>query len=416
MTEPALHRRTLHAGRRLLVEQWPHLVFFLLVGGTLAHLVRQWSSICLYMVTLSLLLALGYGAGLGRWQGSGTGGRTLWLTGLVLLWMLLTALAPGQLAYAYGWCALPLACLAVKFLAPRDAWVAVFVITALLVGVLLRMPSVAPDLVAAPVTAAWATAGLYGIQRREALTRQRLLDELRTARDALAEQQRAAGALEERARIARDLHDTLAQELAGNRMLLQSAQRDRQRDPERAWHHVGIVAEAMGEHLAETRRIILDLTPGALAGSDLATALRALCERAQGEGSAARVTFRDDAASTPIPSDVAAALLRVAQGALANIRDHAAAENVAVVLSAHRGRLTLTVSDDGIGFTPGRPAAAAGHGLGLPALRERMRHQGGTLTVESSAGHGTHVVAALPVRPTPHREPVIHPQVAAVTG
>jgi signal transduction histidine kinase len=396
VTDATPARPTLHRGLKVLVGQLPHLVFFVLVGGTLTHLVLEGSATCVYMLVLSLLVALGYGAGLALWTRLGHRGRLIWLAGLVLVWLLLTALAPGLFAYAYGWCAVPLACLAMRMLEPRAAAGAVAVLTVLLVGVLLRVPTTAaPDLIAAPVAAAWATAGLYAVQRREGLARQLLLDELRATRGALARQQRAAGALAERARIARDLHDTLAQELAGNRMLLQAAQRDRQRDPDRAWQHVGLVADALGEHLAETRRIIDDLTPGVLAESDLATALRELCERAERDGAAARVAFRDDTASAPIPGQTAAVLLRVAQGALANVRDHAGAGAVAVVLSAWRGQVSLVVSDDGAGFTPGRPIIAAGHGFGLPALRERMRAHGGTLRIDSAPGRGTRVVATM---------------------
>jgi len=96
----------------------------------------------------------------------------------------------------------------VRALGPRAAAAAVAAITMLMMAVLLGLPGPAqPDLIVAPVVAAWATAGLYAAQRRETLTRQRLIDELQAARGALAEQQRTAGALAERTRIACDLHD-----------------------------------------------------------------------------------------------------------------------------------------------------------------------------------------------------------------
>lgn len=152
-----------------------------------------------------------------------------------------------------------------------------------------------------PLTAAWVTVGLFRLQRRDALSRQRLLDELQDVQDELERRQRAAGALTERARIARDLHDTLAQELAGSRMLLQAAERDRIADPDRAWRHVHLVSEALGEHLAETRRIIDDLTPAELEDTSLETALRDLCERAQRDGAARRITFTGNGAR-PGPS------------------------------------------------------------------------------------------------------------------
>jgi len=208
VTAVASARRALDTRLRACLDQLPHLVFFLLVAGALAHLVAVRSDTCVPILVLSLLVSLVYGAGLMWWARLGPRGRLIWLAVLVMLWLLLTTQAPGILPYAYVWCAVPLACLAVRALGPRAAAAAVAVITTLMVAVLLGLPGPAqPDLIVAPIVAAWATAGLYAAQRRETLTRQRLIDELQAARGALAEQQRTAGALAERTRIACDLHD-----------------------------------------------------------------------------------------------------------------------------------------------------------------------------------------------------------------
>ena len=81
---------------------------------------------------------------------------------------------------------------------------------------------------------------------------------------------------------------------------------------------------------------------------------------------------------------------------MANVRDHAHADNAVVELAVQHGEITLTVHDDGVGFTPGRTSTAPGRGFGLPSLRERMRSCGGSLTIDSTPGRGTRVVAALP--------------------
>lgn len=93
-------------------------------------------------------------------------------------------------------------------------------------------------------------------QQRDATARRRLVEELRDSRAELALRQREDGIRAERARIAREIHDTLAQELSGSRMLLQAAERDRRRSPETAWAGVRTIADALGDNLAETRRIL----------------------------------------------------------------------------------------------------------------------------------------------------------------
>ena len=380
-----------------ILDQFVYLVFFVLVGASLLHLVAEHNAQCCYTLALCVLIAAGYWSGLALSGRLGPAGRVAWLAVLVALWLVLVSISLGPLPYAYLWCAIPLACLAVRTLGERTALVATVVISGAPVLVLLRLDhQLGPDGIAAPIVAVWATVGLFHLQRRDALTRQRLLEELQDVQDQLTERQREAGALAERARIARDLHDTLAQELSGSRMLLQAAERDRHSDPDRAWRHVHAVSEALGEHLAETRRIIDDLTPVQLEDTSLETALRDLCERAQREGIARHVTFSGEGAAQTVAPEGAKALLRVAQGALANIREHAEARNVLVSLSAQPDRTVLLVRDDGIGFSPTRIRSEHGRGFGLPALRERMRSCGGTLILESSPGHGTSITAALP--------------------
>ncbi|MER5227387.1 histidine kinase [Streptomyces flaveus] len=217
----------------------------------------------------------------------------------------------------------------------------------------------------------------------------------------MARQQREAGRLAERARIARDLHDTLAQELAGNRMLLQAAERDWDRRPEAARKQVRAVTETLGASLADTRSIIRDLTPPALVQGDLAAALRELCARKGSGDGMPRVAFGTLGEFRSVPPDRAAELLRVAQGLLANACEHARAAHVWVTLDRRdAGAVTVEVWDNGVGFdaaSPGRGASVDGRGFGLAAGRERLAAYGGTLTVDSAPGRGTRMRATLPV-------------------
>lgn len=400
---------------RLHVGHLPHLAFFLIVAGSAARMVEIDNPRCLWMLSLTGVLALGYGGGLVFWEQLGRW-RTAWLGALLLVWLLLVHTAPASLATAFSWCAVPLACVAAGTLGRRASIAAVAVITGLLVAIHVRNAGAfQPDLVLAPIAAVWATLALYRVQQDDAAARQVLIDELRETRADLALREHEAGTSAERARIAREIHDTLAQELAGSRLLLQAAEREWWRDPAKALARVHAVTESLGENLVETRRIIDDLTPPALDTQGLDAALRELCVRAQRSGTAHGVVFRTDAGlgSAPEAPETASTLLRVAQGALANVRDHACAANVVVTLDRLDGLVTLQICDDGIGFAPDRTTSAPGRGFGLAAIRDRLRAYGGTVLVDSAPGRGTTLTATLPL--TPAGVPA-HPRLVPVAG
>lgn len=109
--------------------------------------------------------------------------------------------------------------------------------------------------------------------------------------------------------------------------------------------------------------------------------------------------FRLDGEQGPLPDRVAAALLRIAQGALANVREHAAATRAALTLTWLDDQVSLDIADNGRGFEQPAPRAvpSSTRGHGLPAMRIRARQVGGTLTVESTPGEGTVVSAAVPL-------------------
>lgn len=387
-------------GTRLALEHAPHFVFFMVVGVAAVRLVDLNSPLCWHMVSVSGLLAVVYGTGLGLWNRLGPAVRLGWITTLLGLWSVLVYLAPAPLTWAYAWCGVPLACAALRALGRPAALVAVGAVSVVLVLRLLGSTG-RPDLEMAliPVAAVWGTVALYTAQQRDAAERQRLLEELRSTRDVLAEQQRRAGVLAERTRIARDLHDTLAQELAGSLMLLQAAERDWDGRPDVARTRVRAVADGLDGNLAETRRIIHDLTPSAVAEAGLEGSLRLLCAQVETEGAAAQVRFRSAGELRPVLDEQAAAtLFRVAQGTLANVREHARAVHVLVTLHHEADRIELDVQDDGVGFDPADAGATARptRGFGLPAARARLRECGGDLRVTSTPGRGTRVRAVLP--------------------
>ncbi|MCT9077393.1 sensor histidine kinase [Streptomyces fulvoviolaceus] len=369
----------------------PHLVFLVAAAGTLVRLFQLNNELCWSVAPPTAALALLYAAGLARWGRLGRWVRPIWLGLLLSLWTWVAWTLPAPFTFGYAWLAVPLALLALRMPTRVERVVALGVITVLLVAALMRAgDGLDPDVLAPPVAAVWATVLLY--RRQQQLTR-----ELAGTRGELARQQREAGRLAERARIARDLHDTLAQEIAGSRMLLQAAERDWDRRPDAARRQVRVVTEALGEHLAQTRGIIHDLTPPVLAQDGLESALRDLCARTGTAAGAPRVTFRTEHDACSLPTERAVALLRVTQGLLANAYEHARAAHIQVTLTyGDEATAAVEVRDDGVGFDPAAVRTSdTDRGFGLAAARERLEALGGTLTVDSTPGQGSRVRAAL---------------------
>ncbi|HEY8978414.1 MAG TPA: sensor histidine kinase [Streptomyces sp.] len=385
-------------GPRRALDHLVHGAFALVVVAGLIRAASLGGPLCRDIVALSALLAALYTVGLavgGRWRPVE---RRLWAAALIVSWTALTLRAPAMLSDAYVWAAIPLACAALRALDRRWAALAVGAVTVDLVGQLVRGYGAFTPETLIPVAAVWGTLALYRAQQRDAAQRQLLVEELRGTREELARQQREAGMLSERARIARDLHDTLAQELAGGVMLLQAAERDWEARPDVARTRVRAAADGLHANLAETRRIISDLTPSAVAEAGLAGALRLLCERAETEGTAARISFRTTGSARPaLDGQAAATLFRIAQGSLANIREHASAVNVQVTLHQRADGAELEIRDDGRGFDLSQDGPSPSRGYGLPAARARLRECGGDLDVYSAPGHGTRVRASVPV-------------------
>lgn len=388
-----------------------HAAFFLLLCSSFARFLTRdqggartgW--VVALFAAFFLLYVLGHFLAPPPRAGIPPSGRHLaWLGSVSVVWAALLALAPSA-----TWCAMPLLFAGLYALPPRIAVPLAAVLTALVVVSEVRVAqgTLNPNMVVAPLAvAAVATAVFVHLQRQAARQRALIDDLVRTRRD-LAATERRAGVLAERQRLSTEIHDTLAQGLSSQQMLLQAAERVWETDPDAARGHLGKAAGITSHSLAEARRFVHDLAPADLAENSLPAALSSLAERESGPGLA--VEFRLDGDPGPLPERVAAALLRIAQGALANVREHSAATRAALTLTCLDDQISLDVADNGRGFdadTATPPERDGSRGHGLPAMRIRARQSGGALMVESTPGEGTVVTVTVPFVTEPLKERV----------
>jgi len=258
-----------------------------------------------------------------------------------------------------------------------------------------------PTVFVGPVGIALVTVLSYRALEREARTRQNLIDELTEAQTDLAAAQRRSGALAERTRLSREIHDSVGQGLSSITLLLGAAEQDWERRPEVAREHVAAAGSAAREGLDEVRQIVRDLAPADLEDDPTGAALPAALQRvavAGGHGLDVRVRVHGDPVA--VPPAVAAALVRSTRGALANVVEHAAASRAVVSLTYQSDEVLLDVRDDGRGFDPTRlrpPGARGERGRGLDGIRDRAAELGGDAEVESTPGEGTTVSVHFPL-------------------
>ena len=340
------------------------------------------------------LLALAYAAGGLPAVRSRRGAPWLWLAAVTVLWVVLAALDP-----AAGYVAFPLFLLYLHLLPPRWSLPAVVLLTGVVVAAQSTTPGgltsakvIGPSVGAVvAVLTAYGYAALY----RESTTRQRLIDDLVRTRDQLADSQRQAGRLAERQRLAREIHDTLAQGLSSIVLLARSAESALPPGQESAAARARIreMAGTASDNLAEARRFVVALTPPSLRDATLPEALRRVADTA---GPAPEVALRLDGEPYPLPVEAEVALLRLTQEALANAQRHADADRVTVTLSYLDDQVTLDVYDNGRGFDPEAGPGAGRPRFGLHGMRERIAELGGDFAIESAPGEGTAVAATLP--------------------
>lgn len=314
-----------------------------------------------------------------------------WLMALTVVWAALVWLVP-EAAYLV----FPLFFLYLHLLPAAAGPLAVVATTALTIVAFAVHGGLTVGGVVGPVVGAGVALliGLgYAALERRAAEREALLAELIATRDRLAAAEREQGVLAERARLAREIHDTVAQGLSSIQMLLYAAERADATSP--GIEHVRLARRAAADGLAEARRFIRELAPPSL-DSGLGPALERL---AQGWSAREGVDVVVDVArEVVLPMDAQTALLRISQGALANVAQHARAGRVGIRLDASDDAVRLRVADDGDGFDP-RGAAVGASGtdsFGLRAMRERVDQLGGRLDLVSAPGAGATITVTLP--------------------
>ena len=215
----------------------------------------------------------------------------------------------------------------------------------------------------------------------QSIDRRTVIAELEQAREELAAVSHRAGVLAERERLAREIHDTVAQGFTSVVVLLELAESDVDTDPAAARHRLAIARETARQNLAEARALVAALTPVDLQAAPLPEAIGRLVDRFAAEtGVPARLTVTGEPRA--LPANMEVVLLRAAQEALTNVRKHAGAGRVEVTLDG----TVLAVADDGAGFDPAAPTG----GYGLAGMRRRVEEIGGTVSIASGPS-GTRV-------------------------
>lgn len=415
-------RVTLHTGFAALLVVG---VVRLMAPGPRGSFPLMWAGLALVLAAVYLtgtVLEHRHAAGRVRFNPRRYGLQ--WLVAVTALWGLLLV---GSADFA--WLAFPLFFLHLHLL-PRRA--------ALLTIALMTTAVIASQWFASgdPVPHAAAVVGpLFGAAfavitglayvalYREAENQRRAADELRRTRQELAASQHEAGVLAERERLAREIHDTLAQGLSSIVLLARAAEQSLAHgDPVTAASRVALMQQTAADNLAEARSFVRGLSSPQLHDTTLVEALRRLCEEtersAAAGGAALRCRLEVDGEPAELPQPHQVALLRAAQASLANVREHASAGNAVVTLTFLGTEVTMDIYDDGVGFDPdlaagagaagagstGTEAARAGHdggadgsGFGLRSLRERVEALSGSLELETAPGDGTVVVIRLPL-------------------
>lgn len=377
------------------LDRWLHIVLIVLVvtsalryvsrhGLDLRGVLILAGSVCLVAVYLARSLVRGR-----AWW------PTAWVVVVTLVWVAVTLIAPS-----FAWTAVPLAFAALEVLAFGHAVGLVVLMTAVItLGWLRIIDEFDPTVVAGPVGIALVTVLAYRTLEQESMARQRLLDELVDAQVDVVVAQRRSGALAERTRLSREIHDSVGQGLSSINLLLNAAEQDWDRRPHVARSHIRTAASTARSGLEEVRRVVRDLAPADIAEQDAIDALPVALERLAGQtGQAIAVQIRVHGTPLPVPTDLASAIVRTARGAMANVIEHSAAQQAVISLTYHPDEVLLDVRDDGTGFDPLRTPASDLRGRGLRGISDRAESFGGRAVVESAPGEGTTVSVAFPLQ------------------
>ncbi|MDO4910901.1 MAG: sensor histidine kinase [Corynebacterium sp.] len=329
----------------------------------------------------------------------------LWVIALTMIWV---SMLPQSLVAIY----LVFTLYFLYLDALPDMAAIVAVVGATVLSILSQYPNITPGGVIGPLTAAFVTVGIVYAFRalwRVSHQRQLLIEELLETRSQLAETERAAGIAAERQRIAHEIHDTLAQGLSSIQMLLHVTEQEIQNlgvEPDKLQaplRKLEIARHTAADNLSEARAMIAALQPAALSKTSLGAALERVAQSFSACGTEFHIALEGECPGEQLPMKTEAALLRMAQGAMSNVAKHAQATQCHVTITQEPHEVRLDVVDNGIGFDPEALAErprGLGH-IGLDAMRERAKEQGGTLVVESEPGAGSAISIALPVESKP---------------
>lgn len=324
----------------------------------------------------------------------------VWCALLVAVWLALVMLAPS-----FSWVAVPLAFVALRVLPFHWAWFTIVIMLSAVIFAWSRMQErVDPTVIAGPLAVAALAVIAYRALEREATMRRELLDELQDAQVDLAEAQHRAGALSERTRLSRDIHDSVAQGLSSINLLLQAAEHRWTAENGAARDYVRQASLTARDGLEEVRRVIHDLAPAELssdgAGAALASALDRTCQQISLDSNIV-TEVQIHGAPMLIPAETANAIVRSARGALANVVEHSGATLATVSLTYQPDSVLLDVRDNGCGFRHSTASSRRGRGRGLVGIESRARFFGGELTVESAPGEGTAIAISIPLAKQP---------------
>ncbi len=333
--------------------------------------------------------------------------RFIVIIGVIVLWFVLVNISPAYYFTLFG-----LFGLLFRHLPLRYGVVAVLILTGAIVYEQLAGAGATFSLtnpiiwaflftaLGAIVLAVWITA-IIG----QSMRRRQLIEQLEATQAELAAAERRAGVLEERQRLARDIHDTLAQGFTSIIMHLEAADQALPADVDTVQKHLDRARGTARTSLEQARRVVHALRPHSLDQRSLPDAIERTAARWQDEtGIPLTTTITGD--PIPLHPDIEVTLLRAAQEALANVRKHARATAVQITLSYIDDVVMLDVQDNGVGAGAvgagaadfaGAAASPLSGGYGLQAMRERAEQCGGSVTVESEPGEGTTIVVSIPI-------------------
>ncbi|MFJ8896809.1 sensor histidine kinase [Leifsonia sp. NPDC102414] len=365
-----------------------HALFLALTALVIARTLLAPTDASTAVIVVAVILGLSYalGAVLTRSARARRPVRLGWLAVLTVEWVVLLWLIPDAAYLVF-----PLFFLFLHLLGRTWGSVAILVSTTIAICALGIHSGWTVGGVVGPLVGAGVALliGLgYQALAREAEQREALVKELIITQGQLAATEHESGVLAERARLAREIHDTLAQGLSSIQMLLHAAERA---DPGRPGiEHIRLARETAAANVAEARRFIRELTPPQLDDQTLGGALRRLARTQWAtEGLDVQVRVSD---TISLPMHLQTALLRIAQGAIANVIQHAHATTATITMGIEHDQLRFAVADDGTGFDPERPrqeTAEKSDSFGLRATSERVQQLGGTLSIDTAPGHGT---------------------------